>query len=1116
MFAHVDGDRQKNHAKTQQGSRVKAVPRSFLYFALPFLVALSPLQAVAQEPIRFARTPDISPDGKLVAFSYLGDIWIVEAIGGVARPVTMHEAHDVNPVFSPDGKWIAFSSNRFGSYDVFVVAATGGKPKRLTFDSAPDMVTGWTPDGKNVVFSSSRSTAFPPSLDSYVVSVEGGPERKLPLFEGKEAHFAPMGGYIAFSRGPGTWYRRGYRGSSNDDIWISNADGSAQKRLTTFDGQDGSPMWAPDARKLYYVSEMGGKAGCANIISQNLGAGAVAEGGYHRLTTHEDDSVRRARISGNGEWIVYECGADLWIVGTRPGSVPRKLAIEVNADDKSNMERSVTFTRDATEFALNPDEDAAVIVVQGELFLMRMPEGGKATRLTDSPAFDHSASFSPDGKSILFLSDRTGHEEVYLLQADDPEHTELTKANRVKVKRLTNSPEGKVAPTFNPKGDRIAYLKAGKLWTMNPDGTDEKVLVNETQVSGYDWSPNGKMVAYARTDGSFASELYIAPVDGSSPPRNVTRYATYNGDVSWSRTGGKLGFISQRRGLYSAHVLSLQKPGTPGSATDIDWEDIHLRAERPAAMSADDATISPNGQQIAFRHSNNGDDLWVASTAGSSVSRVTTSGQAPRNIRWSRKYAGLLYFLNGSGEVRSIRPSGSFGLATMGLNSEPVRLPFQARMTIRREEEFAEMFAQCWRALSDQFYDSKHHGTNWEAIRSKYQPLVAHVALKEDLYALISLMLGELNASHLGISGRLPSPDEQTADLGLIFDETYRGPGLKVAEVLKRGPADKRGVAIMAGDVILAIDRVELTGKVNVSQLLNNKAGDGVLLDVSDNPKDPKAKHRLEVTAIDRTKASQLMYERWVERNAAAVAKESGGKVGYIHIPSMDEMGLEVFVRALYSDHFEKDALVIDVRYNGGGFTHDQVLNYLAGKEHTFFRQRDGGEGLVLRSYDRKWTRPLVVMANNRSYSDAEIFPHAFRTLGLGKIVGEATGGFVIGTYSTKLIDGSTFRLPRTGVFTNKGVNMEKQGVVPDVAVQITPEDWLKGVDTQLTKAVEVVSSDVREWKARKTGGSTGGGTASPAAPSGGGATTTPPSPKTPTTPNPAPTAPNSRIPLAD
>jgi tricorn protease len=550
------------------------------------------------------------------------------------------------------------------------------------------------------------------------------------------------------------------------------------------------------------------------------------------------------------------------------------------------------------------------------------------------------------------------------------------------------------------------------------------------------------------------------------------------------------------------------------AGTDIDWDDIHQRADRAAGISAETTAISPNGQQIAFRSMSSGDDLWVASSTGGSLNRVTTGNQSPRYIRWAKKSTGLVYFLTGSGELRSVRTGPSlFGPSTTN-TADPPRVNFQARMVVRRDEEFAEMFAQSWRGLSDYFYDPSHHGADWNAVRSKYQALVPHVAMKEDLYALVSLMLGELNASHLGISGPLPTAQEPTADLGLIFDDAYRGPGLKVAEVLKRGPADKRGLDIRPGDVVLSIDRVELSDRVNVSKLLNNKTGEAVLLEVASDPKDAKTKRRVEVVAASRTKVSHLMYERWVERNAEAVAKASGGKVGYIHIPGMDDAGLEVFVRALYSDHFDKEAIVIDVRYNGGGFTHDHVLNYLSGKEHTFFRQRDGGEGLVLRNDQRKWTKPLVVMANNRSYSDAEIFPHAFRALGLGKVVGQATGGFVIGTTSTRLIDGSTFRLPRTGVFTNKGVNMERQGVIPDVAVEITADDWAKGLDTQLLKAVDVVAADVKEWKARKNG--TAGTTAVTPTPVPVTPMPLAPMPKSRPTPTSPGESPIGRIPLAE
>jgi tricorn protease len=1024
----------------------------------------------AQEPIRFARTPDISPDGKLIAFSYLGDIWTVETIGGVARPVTMHEAHDIAPAFSPDGRWLAFSSNRHGSYDVFVVPVQGGRPRRLTFDSAADLVNGWSPDGKEILFASSRSITYPPSFELYAVPVEGGRVRRISVAEGKEGVYAPAGDQIAYVRGPGTWYRKGYHGSSNDDIWICNADGTHNRQLTTFDGQDGSPMWSADGRFIYYVSDCCStpeNPSPANIVRQD----AAGKSPPQPITFHKEDWVRRARISGNGEWIVYECGPDLWVVSVKDGN-SRKLAIEVHADDKSNTERIVTFTQGASEFALSPDERHVAFVVHGEVFLMPIT-GGKATRLTDSPAFDHGIAWSPDSRQIVFASDRSGREELYLLESDDPDHRDLVRAHKFKTKQLTDTPEAELDASFSPDGRRVAFLRAGKLWTMKPDGSDQKSVVDDVQVFDYEWSPDSKWIAYARQDGSFASELYITPAEGLKPgvkAKNITRYATYNGGVSWSQNGSKLAFISQRRHEPTMYVLSLKKPSAPGlpegRAIEIDWDDIHLRVKQPAPIPAEDGAISPDGRRVAFRSiSSNGDDLWVASADGGHLLRLTTGNTRPTGIQWSRRVPDLIYYRDRHGLLRTARASFA---------GESSIIPFAAKMVIRRDEEFTEMFDQSWHALRESFYDPAFHGANWDAARAKYRPLVKHIALREDLYALISLMLGELNASHLGIGGNGLPAEQTTAELGLLFDESYRGPGLRIAEILKRGPADRRGIGLRAGDIIRSIDRVELTPRVSLAQVLNDKVGETVSLEVSSNPaadpKDSKAWRRVEIQAGSREQASALMYDRWVEQNARRVSELSNGKLGYIHIPSMDDDGLDQFLRALYSDNYDKEAIVLDVRYNGGGFTHDEILNYLGAREHTSFHHRNGGAGTVLRPLDRKWSRPLVLLINNRSYSDAEIFPSAFRTLGLGKLVGQATGGHVIGTSTIRLIDGSTLRVPRTGVFTSQGINMEKQGVVPDVIVAQHPDELARGVDKQVDKAVEVLQQTVVEWKKSHSG----------------------------------------------
>jgi tricorn protease len=1058
-------------------SRISRFPLSTLFLVL--LIG----RTTAQEPIRLARTPDISPDGKLIAFSYLGDIWTVETIGGTARAITSHPAHDISPVFSPDGRSIAFSSNRHGSYDIYVVPVQGGRPRRLTMDSASEMVCGWTPDGKNILFASTRSTAFPPSYELYTVSIEGGMSRRISTAEGKEGNFSPAGDRLVYVRGPGTWYRKGYRGSSNDDIWICNADGSNNRQLTAFNGQDASPMWSADGKAIFYVSEVHGNS--ANIVRLSVEPLASSAEGKssvkpQQVTFHKDDSVRRARISRDGQWIVYECGADLWVVSTREGATPRKLAIEVNADDKSNPEELKIFTNGATEFSLSSDEKFMAFAVHGKLFRMNVGPNAKVVQMTEGPSNDHDVAWSPDSSKIIFISDRNGHEDLYLLEGDDPEHPKLTEARRFKVKQITNTTEEEDHVRFAPKGERVAFLRAGKLWTMNPDGSDQKAIVSDVRVFDFEWSPDNRWFVYARRDGSFASELYIVPSSGPTTDnlaRNVTRYATHNGDVTWSQDGKKIAFLSERRGPANLYVLPLQKPAAPGLgersglfgsvSVSIDWEDIHLRAEAVAPLAALTGAISPDGSKVAFVDARD-HDLWVAGSNRGQLTRLTNGHAGPRQIAWSKRGSALaslgqdlLYYLDREGNIRLVRASGGPGPS----------LPFRIKMRIRTEEQYLEMFDQTWRYLAEHFYDASFHGRDWDAIRAKYRPLVKHVAMKEDLYSLLYLMMGELNASHLGIAGHLTFPEEETADLGLIFDEGYRGRGLKIAEILKRGPADRRGLNIKAGEYVVTIDGVEVNEKTDLSQLLNGKVGEAVSLQVAAKPDTPaKERRHVEISAVSRRSIQPLMYDRWVESNARRVSELSKGKLGYIHIPNMDDDGLDRFLRSLYSDNYDKEGIVLDVRFNGGGFTHDKILNYLGSREHTVFKERDGGQGLVLRSSDRKWHKPLVLLINNRSYSDAEIFPNAFRTLGLGKLVGQPTAGFVIGTGAVQLIDGSMLRIPRIGVYTTKGLNMEKEGVVPDFLVEEHPDQLAKGIDAQLVKAVDVLKNDVIAWKKKNQG----------------------------------------------
>ena len=566
-------------------------------------------------------------------------------------------------------------------------------------------------------------------------------------------------------------------------------------------------MWSSDEKWIYYVSEFYGTP--ANIVRMpstpvgNADASTVTAAPPQQITFHKDDAVRRARISANGEWIVYECGADLWVVSTKEGSAPRKLAIEADADDKVNPERPETFTNRATEFVVSPDEKHAVFAVHGKLFLTPISGAPRAVQLTDGESMDHGAAWAPDGNRVLFVSDRGGHEDVYALDSADADHPRLIDAHKFKVARLTDTPDPEFGVGFSPDGKHVSFLRDGRLWTMNPDGSNPKVVVDRPQVFDYDWSPDSKWLVYARRDGASASELYIVPAGGATAAgpgaeRDALRHLQRRRDLEPGRKEDR---------FYRRAARQEQPAGAGPAEAAGAGRRRRRRRRRPWTSTGTTSTCgrtrsrrcrsrrSPSRPTARRRRSDPAATCGSATTNGGQTTRLTTGGQQPRMIQWSRKklpfggYADLIYFLDGQGTLRVTRSTpqnGSDGKP----DSTAALVPFKVKLTVRTDEEFTEMFDQTWRYLSENFYDVKFHGHDWDAVRAKYRPLVKYVAMKEDLYTLLYLMMGELNASHLGVGGYAPTPEEQTAELGLVWDEAYRGKGLRVLDVLKRGPAD--------------------------------------------------------------------------------------------------------------------------------------------------------------------------------------------------------------------------------------------------------------------------------------------------------------------------------------
>ena len=1084
--------------------------------AAPAVLSLtSPLGAQRPEPIKFARFAHIANDGT-IAFTYQDDIWVAGPDGSNPRRITAHVARDVSPRFSPDGQWIAFTSNRMGNNDVFVVSAAGGEPRQLTYFSGDDQALYWAPDGRSIILTSNRGP-HPFGSPLYRVALDGTVPEPLGMDFGRAGMIKQDATLVAFNRNLPTYWRKGYRGNNSADIAVQDVRSGEITEITDTNLQefrghvnDVHPMWGADGM-IYFASERDG------IF--NLWRVAPRGGAAQQVTRHRDDGVQFPAISPDGKRIIYENEFDLWTVDV-PNGTPRKITIAMTSDAKENDVGVITAESRADGFSPSPNGEYLAVDAHGEIVIVPSEQGfGEKTQVTSSAWRERFQAYAPDGRKVAYVSDESGEEEVWVW--------DMATGSR---RKLTSHESVKSDLTWAPNSQKLAFVAANRLWEVDATGGDVRELAHNAAggFSIQQYSADGNWLVGSHRDDDQNADVFLFDVRARRE-YNVSKSPFNELSGALTPDGKTIVFTSTRDGgvtqLFAASLVRLtEDPDDPlvrerrrrereradttagPPQIRVDAEGIERRAVQLTRgnqavsgffLSRDGRTVYfatgaggfGGGQQQAApdsaQASENG--LFAVSIEGRDRRRIasgTFAGMVPtvdrRTVFFRRAIpaqnddnavgppttAGFeIHRLSlggggggaGAATTSGVGPSGNTasGGGPAG-RSERVRFSFPVR--VDRRAEWNQTFEEAWRVMKYRFYDEKMHGRDWAAIKARYKPLLKYVGTNEDLYDLANEMIGELNASHTGVSGpptRTMPRAYTTRFLGLELEPAngrYR-----VSHIYREGPADKEWIDLKVGDYVLAIDGKELKAGDNYWKALSETLNEYVPVRVAKSPSGEGAK----VVRINSAASlTDIKYEEWVAKNREFVNKESNGEVAYVHIRSMNQPSLARFRNEI--DQFSnKKGIVVDIRFNGGGNIDQELIDILERRPYQFWNARNGS---------RTWGRrprqaiagPKVMLVNHRSGSDSEVTPMGFRQLGLGRIVGNPTAAAVIATGSYPLINGGAIRTPGSLVITydptkpnNYGINLENYGVPPDVWVENTPMDQLKGFDRELKVAVD-------------------------------------------------------------
>ncbi|MEM8884538.1 MAG: S41 family peptidase [Planctomycetota bacterium] len=1041
---------------------------------LPLLL-LTPL-AHAKEELLWIRYPALSPDGSQVCFSYGGDLWLVPSAGGDAVPLTTHVAYERSPVWSRDGKQIAYATDRHGNFDVYVRTIADGAERRLTWHSGWDVPSDFSPDGSEVLFSSARAgdaKSHPASWRGgklWSVPVAGGRPRLVLPTPALHARYDEKGARIVYENQPGreNEWRKHHTSSVTRDIWIYDVESGKHTRVTDSKHEDRDPHFDGDA-----VVHLCAADGTFNVKGR---------------TKFRDHPVRFLSRARNGT-LCFAWHGSLYTLAK--GAEPQRVVVRGHVGPRSNARRTETMRKGATQFAVSPNEKEIAFIVRGELFVASV-EHGTTRRLTHTSTQERSPSWAPDGEAIYFAGEREGSWNLYRVRLARPEDKYFFRATRVVEEPVLVEEDESFQPLVSPDGKRVAYLHnrdeirvlelaSKNAWTVVPAARNYSYADGDI---AFAWSPDSKWLAFNMAgSGRWIESLGVADAGGEKVI-DMTRSGYYEARPRWSPDGRGLLFSSNRlgrrshgswgsdadvfvvdltdaaheRARWSVEEYELRtgkkdkekkkdeaKTDKAPPKVDIEFEDRERRTRRLSLHSARlfAFDISPDGEKLVkIARVGNQTGLWLTHWRKGETKRIAKLDGNGGDVRFA-KDGKSVFVRSGGGTLHHIE-----------LKGDAKRIGFKAEMEIDAPAERAYIFEHAWRQVKRKFYRADLHGAPWEKLRKDYEPLLAHVHTNHDFAELLSELLGELNASHTGCYHRIPQEGtDQTASLGVLYDPRDRGEGLKMVEVLPGGPAARAGIE--SGSVLLRVGDTKLDASVNLSALLDRQAGKRLLLAVR---KPDGSTAEVVVEPVSLRDESELLYRRWVEQRRKLTDELSEGRIGYVHVRGMGDRSF----RRLYQDaigrYGNRAALIVDTRNNGGGWLHDDLVKFLGGRKYAIFHPRGKKRGAFGTEPFDRWADPVAVIVNEQNYSDAHIFPYAFQKLGLGPVVGAKVAGTGTAVWWERQIDPTlVFGIPQVGIVEPGGDYVENQDFVPDHIVPHGPESVARGDDPQLKKAIEVL-----------------------------------------------------------